>query len=342
MASVLLGIGSNLGDRQQTLDRALALVAHLPQTKIIARSRWHVTQPIGGPPDQGDFLNGAVRLETSLSPGELHRRIKELERQCGRGPGERWAARTLDFDLLLYDAEVLATDELTVPHPRMALRRFVLAPAAEVAAEMMHPVLRRSVGQMLEHLDQSLPYVAITGLAAGAAEDAARSLAAQESSRLLEDSAASLPERAERLINSTHCRSELELLAARAALLALAAWPNSDLTTVSPFWWHESLALDECCGTVRQQRELVEHAARLESSIVTPRLLVVLDPPLIETPELGLVHGQGVAHNERYALVREKLLALARSYGACPMLHITSGDPVAVLAEISAAVTAMR
>ena len=341
MASVLLGIGSNLGDRQQTLERALALLAALPQTKIIARSRWHATQPVGGPPGQGEFLNGAVRLETSLSAVELHRRIKALERQCGRGEGERWAARTLDFDLLLYDAEVLETAELVVPHPRMALRRFVLAPAAEVAADMLHPVLGRSIEQMLEHLDRSLPYVAITGLAAGAAEDAARSLAAQQSSRLLSDSVASLSERAERLIKSTHCRSELELLTARAALLAVAAWP-SKLPTVSSFWWQESLALDECCGTVRQQRELVEHAAQLDPGIVTPRLLVVLDPPEIEASQLGLVHGQGVAHNERYALVREKLLALARSYGVCPMLHVTSGDPAAVLAEISAAVTAMR
>ena len=98
-------------------------------------------RPIGGPAGQEPFLNAAALLETSLPPAELLARLQRIELHLGRTRETRWAARTLDLDLLLYDNLVLNTPYLTLPHPRMAFRRFVLEPAAEVAPEMAHPRL---------------------------------------------------------------------------------------------------------------------------------------------------------------------------------------------------------
>src|SRR5260221_497271 len=136
MAAALIALGSNLGDRQRNLDDTIAQLAAQSGIHHVAKSRWHATRPIGGPPGQREFLNGAALIETTLSPEQLHAALKQIEAAAGRNRGERWAPRTLDLDLLLYDDRVIDTPDLTVPHPRMAFRRFVLEPAAEVSPAM--------------------------------------------------------------------------------------------------------------------------------------------------------------------------------------------------------------
>ncbi|MCS7306056.1 MAG: 2-amino-4-hydroxy-6-hydroxymethyldihydropteridine diphosphokinase [Thermoguttaceae bacterium] len=163
MAHVLIGLGSNLGSREENLRRALDLLDETPGIELRAVSRWLCTRPVGGPAGQPDFLNGAVLVQTSLSPDHLLYRIQEIEWQLGRVRRERWGPRTLDLDILLYEQLVVDSPQLRIPHPAMAWRRFVLEPAAQVAGWMSHPQIGWTVRELFEHLKLAFPYVAITG-----------------------------------------------------------------------------------------------------------------------------------------------------------------------------------
>ncbi len=150
----LIGLGSNLGDRQTILDGAVSAIAAIPGVELRAVSSYHETAPVGGPAGQGPFLNAAALVKTTLSPSELHDRLKEIEREAGRVRVVRWGERTLDLDLLLFGDQIIEDESLTVPHPRMAVRRFVLAPAAEIASESEHPVTGWTIAKLLANLDR--------------------------------------------------------------------------------------------------------------------------------------------------------------------------------------------
>jgi 2-amino-4-hydroxy-6-hydroxymethyldihydropteridine diphosphokinase len=152
MPNCLLGLGSNLGDREATLRATLADIAALPDVQIVQHSKWYRSQPVGGPPDQGEFLNAAAVIETTVAPLQLLDELGKLESRHGRQPAERWSARTIDIDILLYGNEVAETATLTLPHPRMSFRRFVLEPAAEIAPRMLHPTIGWPVERFLLHL----------------------------------------------------------------------------------------------------------------------------------------------------------------------------------------------
>ncbi len=152
MAHCLLALGSNLGDRAASLRQAVGQLARLPQTVLMARSSWHETAPVGGPPGQGLFLNGAALVSTSLSPVALLAEIGRIEQQLGRIRAERWEARTIDLDVLLFDRVVHRGADLTIPHPRMLDRAFVLEPAAEIAAWMTHPETGWTISRLLQQL----------------------------------------------------------------------------------------------------------------------------------------------------------------------------------------------
>ncbi len=141
MTVCLLGLGANLGDPQLQLDDAVRRLAGHPGIAVRAVSRWRVTTPIGGPPGQPDFLNGAVLLDTRLTVFELLRQIQGIEQALGRRRGQRWDARPIDIDILLFGQTICRRRDLQVPHPWMPVRRFVLEPAAEIAAALRHPVL---------------------------------------------------------------------------------------------------------------------------------------------------------------------------------------------------------
>ncbi len=161
MARCLLALGSNLGDRSAMLRRACRAVARLPDTQLLARSPWHQTDPVGGPSGQGDFLNGALLVQTGLPPIELAKALQAIEVQLGRERAIRWDARSLDIDLLLIDELVIDLPDLTIPHPRMSFRQFVLGPAAEIAGSMRHPTIGWTVAQLRDHLSASRDHVTI-------------------------------------------------------------------------------------------------------------------------------------------------------------------------------------
>jgi 2-amino-4-hydroxy-6-hydroxymethyldihydropteridine diphosphokinase len=161
MPTCLLGLGSNLGDREATLHAALAEVAALPDVQLVRHSDWHRSRPVGGPPNQDEFLNAAALIETTTAPLSLLEELRKIELRHGRRPAERWAPRTLDIDLLLYGHEVTETQMLTLPHPRMSFRRFVLEPAAEIAPKMLHPTIGWPIERLLLHLNRAADRTAL-------------------------------------------------------------------------------------------------------------------------------------------------------------------------------------
>ncbi|MEW4566667.1 2-amino-4-hydroxy-6-hydroxymethyldihydropteridine diphosphokinase [Tautonia sp. JC769] len=159
----LIALGSNLGDRSHILDRAIAEIAQSAEVVVRGVSRYHETPPVGGPGGQGAFLNAAAALETTLDPFALHRLLIEVEHQAGRVREVRWDARTLDLDLILFGDRIIETPDLIVPHPRFAVRRFVLGPLAEVAPDAIDPLTRRSVAELRDNLDRRPGYVVLDG-----------------------------------------------------------------------------------------------------------------------------------------------------------------------------------
>jgi 2-amino-4-hydroxy-6-hydroxymethyldihydropteridine diphosphokinase len=150
-----IALGSNMGDRQEYLDRALQALQEHPHIEVTQVSTAHETAPVGGPPGQGPYLNAAAELQTQLAPAELLAVLLEVEQRLGRVRGERFGPRTIDLDLLLYDDLVQDDPRLTVPHPRMAERAFVLGPLCEIAPDVIHPVLKRTMRELLEQVPPS-------------------------------------------------------------------------------------------------------------------------------------------------------------------------------------------
>lgn len=153
-STALIGLGSNLGDRRAALEGAIAALASSPGVRVRRVSSFRETEPVGGPPGQGPYLNAAAVLETTLEPSILLRMLQAIEARAGRVRTVRWGERPLDLDLLLFDDRIIETAELTVPHPRLAGRRFVLEPLAEIAPDATEPRTGRTVSELLEELDR--------------------------------------------------------------------------------------------------------------------------------------------------------------------------------------------
>jgi 2-amino-4-hydroxy-6-hydroxymethyldihydropteridine diphosphokinase len=173
-----IGLGANLGDAAATLRAAFAALSALPRTRLLARSSLYRTAPVDatGP----DYLNAVAQIATGLSAQELLAQLHAIERQHGRERPFRNAPRTLDLDLLVYGDEVISTPELTVPHPRLRQRAFVLVPLAEVAPALEVPGLGAIAGLLPGVADQAIER--LTGTAALRRKAAKATTAANASS----------------------------------------------------------------------------------------------------------------------------------------------------------------
>jgi 2-amino-4-hydroxy-6-hydroxymethyldihydropteridine diphosphokinase len=145
--TVYIALGSNLGNRAAMLARAQEAMSEAG-IRVMRRSALYTTEPVDAPP-QPWFLNAVVEAETALTPRQLLDALAAIERRLGRQRLVPRGPRTLDLDILLYGSSVISTTELEVPHPGIAFRRFVLVPLAELAPTLRHPVLRKSITELL-------------------------------------------------------------------------------------------------------------------------------------------------------------------------------------------------
>jgi 2-amino-4-hydroxy-6-hydroxymethyldihydropteridine diphosphokinase len=146
-----IALGANLGQPQTTLEAALVALDRIPQIQVEAHSSWYRTTAIG--PPQPDYVNGCAILQTSLAPAHLMQTLLSIENQFGRIRRERWGARTLDLDLLLFDDIIMQSIDLTIPHPRMSDRAFVLIPLSEIAPNWLEPISGQPIQTLLKKVD---------------------------------------------------------------------------------------------------------------------------------------------------------------------------------------------
>ncbi len=159
MATVFLGIGSNQGDREANIQKALGLLKEHEDIEVTAVSRFIETVPEDASPAAGEtlaqenFLNGAIQIKTDLMPLELLSQLKMIERRLGRVKPEHNAPRPMDLDILFYeDIVIVEGKNLTIPHPKLANRLFVLKPLLEIAPDLLHPRLHKTIKELYESL----------------------------------------------------------------------------------------------------------------------------------------------------------------------------------------------
>ena len=152
MHLVYIGFGSNIGDRLAHIRNAIHALAEAEGITLQKISSIYETDPIGYE-TQAQFLNGVAAIQTSLPPLSLLHTLKDIETAIGRKHRTRWGPREIDLDILIYGDLCLQTEKLVIPHPEMHLRRFVLAPLAEISLDFVHPVLKETIQILLERLE---------------------------------------------------------------------------------------------------------------------------------------------------------------------------------------------
>jgi 2-amino-4-hydroxy-6-hydroxymethyldihydropteridine diphosphokinase len=348
MSLCLIGLGSNLGEREATLERTLDRLARHPEIRVAGTSRFFETSPSGGPPGQGSFINAAAVLETALGPKAVLGVLLGIETSLGRQRGERWGPRTIDLDLLLYDDAVLETPALVVPHPRMAWRRFVLEPAAEVAGPMIHPTTGWTIDRLLAHLNSAKDYLAIAGPIGAEKTKLARELSQTSQTCWIAD-----PTDSSQLLaigsgsSGEIWGTALEFIRRQAELLAAdaPAWGRPASLWVSDFWFDEWLAFASVCLPGERLSAFEDRWQAEARRVVRPKLTVMLDcdpSRLVERTRPRERPGEPHGTQETLARLSEAIRACLRRPDVGPVLTIVDESPGGALQEVLAAVEAMK
>ena len=341
----VIALGSNLGDRAGNLKKSLERINAYPGIHVVQCSTWHETTSIGGPGEQPEFLNGAARLETELEPLELFATLQKIECDLGRQRDVRWGARTIDLDLLVFDQLILDDPPVLIPHPRMVFRRFVLAPAVEVAAEVIHPTTGWTIEDLHKNLLRRPTYIAL----AGPPGVGKTSLAQQLKQRLKVELTIELPH--ENLLRNYFrdpirygWETEIKLLRQRSLDLEARQFENMDAVIVSDFWFNQSCAFAQFGLNRQHERTFQQQWEAARKKVLSPSLVVLLDAPtkvlLTQIRQKHPVYEHDITSDWLNQL-RQTFDQLVRTPHVGPFLRIdtTRLDP---LEEIEAAILAIR
>jgi 2-amino-4-hydroxy-6-hydroxymethyldihydropteridine diphosphokinase len=345
MSTCLISIGSNLGDPDAQVCTCVDILRQHQHLKIGAVSRLQKTKPVGGPLGQGEFVNAAVRIETRLSPNDVLLELQQIENRLGRTRGIRWAPRVIDLDLLLYDDLVLHTEDLEVPHPRMAFRRFVVEPASEIASDMSHPLIGWTVSQIAAHLEKAANYIALTGIPGTGKTAIVRAVAGRVPvNTLLSDAGRSdlLGRDPAKLV-----AEEMVIMERRKEMLKTipAAQPrdsahrDSATLTVSDFWFEQSASHVECFLTPKLQAEPLFALEALIPFVPQPKLLVVLERSLANDDRAKV---EETRLCDRTPQLQRRIVERARIPNRGPTLWLDAQDLPRAVDEIVAAFEAMQ
>lgn len=352
MALALIGLGSNLDDRAAAIDLAAARLTAHSQIERVRLSQVAEYPGIGGPASQPAYFNAALLVSTSLSPQALWAEMARIETDLGRTRDVRWGPRTIDLDLLLYDDQVLETPELTVPHPRLGTRRFVLEPAAEIAPQMVHPTIGWTIEQLLAHLRQHPPYLALAGpIGVGKSQFARQIVAATE--ELFGVGAQMVEEPIDDVLLAQFyadpagraLATELEFLQARAPLLPQALSPARGHWIVSDFWFCQALAYGALWLKAEDRAVQRESFELLNEKLTSPKLLILLDAPAAELKRRIIARGRPYELGLSEGLLeqlRENIHRTISAVHAGPILKLSALPGTNVVDEAVAAIAGMN
>jgi len=149
---VFIALGSNRGDKKKNCQQALERLTEDPDNRILRQSSWYLTQPVGLD-DPEWFINGVFLLETGQAPRELLETLLKIENRLGRERTIKWGPRTIDLDILFYDDRVIQEVDLVIPHSELEKRRFVLDPLSEIAPDLIHPIIKKTIKELKEALE---------------------------------------------------------------------------------------------------------------------------------------------------------------------------------------------
>ena len=260
-----------------------------------------------------------------------------------RQRSQRWGARTIDLDILLYGQTCLRLPHLVLPHPRMAFRRFVLEPAAEIAADMVHPELGWTIARLLQHLNTAIPYVAVTGLPKAGKTALAQAVASRCAARLVGDPPMSTGNRAA-AVRWDAVATHLEVLERRACLLQLAGPLGDGCESISDFWIEQTKACAESWLSPAERVRYRERHDEAACRLVAPKLLVLLELDRQESLARLRASDSGVAgwDDLRLAGLERRLSELALSPQRQPVLRLPAERFSDAVEEVVAAMETMR